>query len=103
MDGVSWEIIASIKGAGNSTEKIAYSTLDRSLSKSLTSEFVYYRLSQTDFDGESESFEPISIRLTNPRGKIINRTTIIGQKATKNTKGLIIETYENGTTIKRFQ
>ena len=103
LDGISWDIIASVDGAGNSTEKISYSTLDRNLSKSLNSEFVYYRLSQTDFDGESESFEPISIRLANPRGKIINRSTIIGQKATKNTKGLIVETYENGTTVKRFQ
>ena len=103
LDGVSWEIIASINGAGNSTEKISYSTLDRMLSKSLTTEFVYYRLSQTDFDGESESFDPISVRLSNPRGRIIKQSTIIGQKATKDTKGLILERYENGTTIKRFQ
>ncbi len=53
-DGINYAPIATIKGAGNSSVTKYYSYTDEEL---LNGEN-YYRLSQTDFDGHSQSFEP---------------------------------------------
>ena len=47
-DGFTYEVIKTIPGAGNSTHVINYYEEDRSF----TSSIVYYRLKQTDFDGQ---------------------------------------------------
>lgn len=47
-DGFIYEVIKTIPGAGNSTHVINYYEEDRSF----TSSIVYYRLKQTDFDGQ---------------------------------------------------
>ena len=47
-DGFIYEVIKTIPGAGNSTQVINYYEEDRSF----TSSIVYYRLKQTDFDGQ---------------------------------------------------
>ncbi len=47
-DGVHWEERKQIKGAGNSTDIINYSALDENWIIGIT----YYRLKQTDFNGE---------------------------------------------------
>ncbi|MFD1553556.1 hypothetical protein DNU06_07725 [Putridiphycobacter roseus] len=47
-DGKQWLHVSDVKGAGNSSEKINYSTLDLNPFLGLS----YYRLSQTDYDGE---------------------------------------------------
>lgn len=59
-DGLNYHLIATISGAGNSTEELEYSFTDRNplFGKS------YYRLKQTDFDGTSETFPPVSIDFT---------------------------------------
>ena len=46
-DGINYEVIKTVPGAGNSTHVIDYYEEDRSL----TSSGIYYRLKQTDFDG----------------------------------------------------
>ncbi|MEQ8243222.1 T9SS type A sorting domain-containing protein [Fulvivirga sp.] len=59
-DGLSFESVATVTGAGNSSETLNYSFVDRNplFGKS------YYRLKQTDFDGASETFEPIAVNFT---------------------------------------
>jgi hypothetical protein len=47
VDGVNWEIISTISGAGNSNSIMNYSFIDISNSFEVS----YYRLKQTDFDG----------------------------------------------------
>ena len=102
IDGVYWEIIASINGAGSSTERLSYQFLDRSVGFSEIHPVFYYKLSQTDFDGNSEEFDPIAVRLKSMSKKIISKTNIIGQEVKENKKGLIIEVYEGGQTSKTF-
>ncbi len=51
-DGINWTVMASLVGAGNSTQMINYSTVDNNAATGLN----YYRLTQTDFDGASETF-----------------------------------------------
>ncbi|MFK8102152.1 MAG: T9SS type A sorting domain-containing protein [Saprospiraceae bacterium] len=46
-DGIRWEVLASVKAAGNSDRSLRYSTTDDAPSEGLN----YYRLKQVDFDG----------------------------------------------------
>lgn len=51
-DGINWSVLASVAGAGNSTQMINYSTVDNNAASGVN----YYRLTQTDFDGAYETF-----------------------------------------------
>lgn len=51
-DGINWTVLASVAGAGNSTQMINYSLVDNNAASGVN----YYRLTQTDFDGASETF-----------------------------------------------
>lgn len=50
INGISWEGFAELKGAGNSHRVLDYKTIDESPFMGLS----YYRLKQTDFNGEFE-------------------------------------------------
>ncbi len=63
LDGLDFEPITFIEGAGTSTEQQDYRYVDESL---LPVTLYYYRLIQRDFDGMESPSEIISIR-TNPR------------------------------------
>lgn len=56
-NGVDYEFVAKVQGAGNSNQKLNYSFEDQYVSN----EVKYYRLKQTDFDGTTVTFKPISI------------------------------------------
>ncbi len=56
-DGKYYEAIGTVKGAGNSNINLKYSYIDQYPSNGIS----YYRLSQTDYDGKSETFSPISV------------------------------------------
>ena len=51
-DGNNWSVLATLAGAGNSTQVINYSVTDNTAAEGTN----YYRLTQTDFDGASETF-----------------------------------------------
>src|SRR6185369_13902085 len=55
LDGIAYEEIGRVEGAGNSTYDISYNYTDQSPSAHAT---IYYRLKQTDFDGKHETFDP---------------------------------------------
>jgi hypothetical protein len=59
-DGYNWTQIKNIDAVGNSNTQINYTTIDNSAPRAI----VYYKLSQVDFDGNSEKFDPISVNLT---------------------------------------
>lgn len=60
IDGINYQVVDIVEGSGNSNTTIRYEYLDKQpvYGKS------YYRLSQTDFDGTSETFEPQSFYLS---------------------------------------
>lgn len=58
-DGITFEIIGKVKGAGNSEERIDYELIDPSPTLGIS----YYRLKQTDFDGKSKYFPMKSVNL----------------------------------------
>ncbi len=62
-DGFVYETIGLVSGSGNSNAPVDYSFLDRNFS----GDVVYYRLTQVDFDGKSESFPVLAVtRQSNP-------------------------------------
>jgi len=56
-DGMSWENVQTVLGAGNSTRVLNYSWIDNSPYAGIS----YYRLTQTDYDGKSETFNIVSV------------------------------------------
>ncbi|MDD5571903.1 MAG: hypothetical protein PHD97_12205 [Bacteroidales bacterium] len=56
-DGRNFEIITTVKGAGNSNSIIKYSAIDDNPQSGI----VYYRLKQTDFDGAYKYSDVISV------------------------------------------
>lgn len=60
-DGVSYSLMKKIQGAGNSGEERNYAVIGNVNE----TEFVYIQLKQTDFDGESETFDPVIVYNSN--------------------------------------
>lgn len=56
-DGIFFETIATIKGAGTSSKVLDYNYVD---DKPIPEKVCYYRLRQTDYDGKSETFKIIT-------------------------------------------
>ena len=57
VDGNEWSEIGLIEGEGNTSTQITYKWIDGNPTNGVN----YYRLSQTDYDGTSETFAPIAI------------------------------------------
>ncbi len=56
-DGINYEQIAQVDGAGNSDQLRNYSTMDNSPVEGVS----YYRLTQTDYDGHSKTFPMVAV------------------------------------------
>lgn len=61
IDGLNFEIIGTVMGAGNSQTTLNYNYTDASPLSGTT----YYRLQQTDFDGKFEIFNMVSVSFYN--------------------------------------
>lgn len=57
LNGIDFEQIAIINGAGNSTINLNYEYMDHSMANN--SNLIYYRLKQVDFNGQSETFKVV--------------------------------------------
>lgn len=60
IDKVTWNVIESIEGAGNTNYAIDYEFIDE---EPLAT--AYYKLIQYDFDGKNETFGPLYVTLSN--------------------------------------
>ena len=99
-DGENWRVIGGRSSAGNSQSLINYYYLDYYNQDNT----VYYRLQQYDIDGEYETFGPIVITRNVSDKKIVRYVNLMGQEINpKNTTGIIIEIYDDGTTIKTIR
>src|SRR5581483_1730256 len=67
QDGVNFENIATTPGAGNSSYPINYTYTDDAPGLNGT---YYYRLTQTDFDGHSVSYNITSCTVNSTIGKV---------------------------------
>ena len=103
FDGQTWEDITKLSGAGNSNELLTYQYIDRNIIlQSIENNTIYYKLSQTDYDGTTEYFQILPVEIQGTKTHVVTRTNLMGQEVDQNHKGLIIETWSNGVTTKTY-
>jgi hypothetical protein len=95
-DGEYWTYVGEKLAAGNSNEVQNYSYVDTFKEF----EIHYYRLIQYDIDGAYDTYGPIMLDNTRKIKKIIKWVNSLGQEVTPETKGLVFEIYEDGTSKK---
>ena len=66
-NGIEWNNIAQINGAGNSNNQINYQQIDESPLLGIS----YYRLKQTDFDGQSSYSNVVKVDFINEGNQLI--------------------------------
>lgn len=93
-DALVWKELTAIQGAGNSNTPILYEFNDDSYISGIN----YYKLTQTDFDGKSETFNIISINNSNSSNLNSDYTIVnlMGQKVNDNFTGVRIIIWKSG-------
>jgi len=82
-DGLNWEWVNDINGAGNSSELLDYNAIDENPYPRMS----YYRLKQTDFDGQFEYSNTIAVAMKNDSDEEVlvfpnptfNKITVVGE------------------------
>ena len=98
-DAEQWNTIETIEGAGNTNNEMNYGVIDTNPKEGIS----YYRLKQTDYDGQSETFNPIAISI-NSTEKIIDKVyNLMGQEVEDTYEGIVIEVYQDGTSVKKYK
>ncbi|MGV3631990.1 MAG: hypothetical protein ACO1O6_12340 [Bacteroidota bacterium] len=94
-DEQEWKTVAKIKGQGTTSTESKYEYSDAEFDPFAVN---YYKLSQTDYNGNSEVLKTIVIdnRQENPY-KLVN---MLGQEVNENYKGMVYYIFENGKIIK---
>tara|TARA_B100001559_G_scaffold320065_1_gene331140 strand:+ start:1440 stop:4295 length:2856 start_codon:yes stop_codon:yes gene_type:complete len=98
-DMQEWETLETIMGLGNSNAQMSYSLTDDNALRGVS----YYRLSQTDFDGEIKIFQPIAITIKEERKEIIKITNLLGQSIGSSYHGIVITIWDNGDITKSMK
>jgi hypothetical protein len=94
IDATNWVSVSNINGAGNSNTNLFYEYKDYDASSSLN----YYRLKQTDRNGQFKYYNIISIDDTKvPSKQLIKVTNMMGQEVSSDTPGILIYYYSDGT------
>ena len=92
LDAYDWEEISMKYGAGNTNQVMTYITYDENPNIGHN----YYRLTQTDFDGVFETFNPIAVTIKPERKEVISRTNLLGQEVDELYSGISILIWDNG-------
>jgi hypothetical protein len=104
-DGYNWEEISTIVGAGNSNSLLSYQTKDNSPYSGIS----YYRLKQTDFDGQFAYSQVIAIKIKSLGNSLVsiypnpatNHITIEGNK--KELNGISIYNLQGQEIVKKIE
>lgn len=100
VDGINYEDIVVINGAGNSSEPHDYSYEDRNYTDVIN----YYRVKMVDFDGVESCTELISIDNRKPADKDIStKLSLEGRIVNDQYRGLVIIRYVDGSFKKIMQ
>ena len=98
VDGIVFDNIVTIKGAGNSSTQLYYEYDDYDVKNHV----VYYRLKQTDFDGKFKYHDIISVDNTTKIRVIVRVVNLYGSDVDINTKGIVLLIYDDGSVKKLF-
>ena len=93
-DGKIWNVIRTVGGSGTTSTMTEYEIVDRYFTPGINQ----YRLVQYDYNGQSETFNMISIDNTTLRKRVVKLLNTMGQEVPLFTKGVVIEVYEDGTS-----
>lgn len=93
-----WEEVGMINGAGTSSEQRLYAFTDDRYQKNTN----YYRIKQTDFNGDYEYSKIISVDNSIKTKKLISVVNSMGQVVETDASGLKIFVYEDGSTEKKY-
>jgi hypothetical protein len=99
IDCLSWELVETMRGAGNYNANISYTLLDRNPYTGIS----YYKLTQTDYDGTIETFNPIAVVMKEVTKKIWKIFNLRGQEVGPEYRGPVIDIYYDNTSHKRIQ
>ncbi len=99
INGLDWETITTVKGAGTSNLPNFYNYKDYSFCKAIN----YYRLTQVDFDGSSEQHKIIYVNSSVNSPSIIKTTNILGTIVDSEYRGLVLHHYSDGKVVKAIQ
>ena len=95
---IVWSLVDSIPGNGTTNTELKYGLIDDNPFEGIS----YYRLTQTDHNGETETFNPIAITI-NTKEKIVSKTfNLMGQEVPEDYQGIVIEMYTDGTYVKKY-
>jgi len=94
----NWYTVETVTGAGNSNTQMSYSIIDPNPFYGIS----YYRLKQTDYDGQHESFHPVSVLISSEEKIIKKVVNFMGQEINDNHKGMVVEIYQDGTYVKKY-
>lgn len=103
LDGYEWIFLCNVDGAGNSNQNLIYRYVDRNIPNQ---EYLYYRLTQTDYNGQSETFKTISVKtplIKNP--KVVGVYDFLGKEISNlgSYHGFYIIKYDDGTSKKMIK
>ena len=101
LDGDSFNVIGIVKGAGNSVHPRSYDLYDFNIQQVIN----YYRLKQTDYDGNSTYSNLVSVDNRKGSGfkKVVGIYNLLGQEVNEYYSGLVVVLYSDGTSVKIIQ
>jgi hypothetical protein len=98
VDAFNWSEIYIVDGLGTSSTTKFYEYKDYDFTKNSVN---YYRLKQTDYDGNFKYFNINYVTNTEKnKSKPIKIVNIMGQEVSPNTPGFLLEIYSDGSTKK---
>lgn len=95
-DGLEWEIIGEVAGAGNSSNELNYEYRDFFHSKNMN----YYRLYQVDFNGQRSELGTITIDNREEPKDLVRIINLMGEEVDENYAGLKVYIYSDGSMSK---
>ncbi len=98
LNGYDWVTVETIPGAGTTTQQEKYGVVDSRYDNLIN----YYRLKQTDFNGEFEYSKIISIDNRSGDTVLVNIYNLMGQEVKSSYNGLKVFVYSDGSTIKKY-
>jgi hypothetical protein len=98
-DGINYIDFITFSGAGNSNNQLGYMAIHNDFEYSIN----YYKLTQTDFDGTTAVYGPISIDNRKSKRNLVRITNMMGQAVNENYSGIVIYHYDDGTYEKIYK
>lgn len=99
VDGVNFTFVGFVDAVGNSTTVQDYTLEHRDYHSGIN----YYRLQQTDIDGQKSDWKIASVYMGGDNKVITGTFNTLGQRVGSNYRGIVFDIYSDGTSIQRMQ